>query len=193
MKRDDSKNNDTEEITTESDVDLDDSVIAEENLQESIKKLRAKLKECEAEKLEHLTNLQRAKADFINLRKRDDAERERFVKFANETLIMEILPTLDSFELAMNDKDAWNDLPENWRKGMESAINQLKNTLSKSGVAKIEALGTAFNPMEHEAVGTVSVQKKEDDHTVIEVLQTGYILGDKVLRPARVRIGEYKQ
>ena len=190
-----SKNNDKTEddIQTESDADLDDSVVTEESLQESVKKLRAKLKECEAEKLERLTDLQKAKADFINLRKRDEEERIRFVKFANESLILELLPTLDSFELATSDKKAWNALPENWRKGVESAINQLKSTLTKSGVKKIEALGALFDPKEQEAIGTIPVDDEKKDHTVIEVFQDGYKLGDKVLRPSRVKIGEFKQ
>ncbi len=180
-----------EDFILDEESDLDDSVVAEESLRETVKKLRTKLQASEKERLEFLTGWQKTKADFVNLRKRDEEEREVFLKTANESLILELLPILDSIELAQRDSQKWESLPVDWRKGIESIFTQIKNTLKKAGLEEVDALGKVLNPHFHEAIGTVATGEKDKDHTVAEVFQAGYIFQGKVIRPARVRVYEY--
>ena len=95
-----------EDITDTNTDDLDESVVADESATETIKKLREKLKTTEKERMEYLTGWQRAKADLINARKRDEEDRKEFIKFANERLIEGIIPVLESFEMAMGNKES---------------------------------------------------------------------------------------
>ena len=87
--------------------DLDDSVVTEENAVEAVKKLKEKLKKALAEKQEYLTGWQKAKADFINARKKDEESQKEFLKFANEGIISELIATIDSFNMAFQNKEAW--------------------------------------------------------------------------------------
>src|SRR3989338_4076705 len=118
MKDDKKANKDDIELDNDSQ-DLDDSVVAEENAALAVKKLREKLKICEQERQEYLSGWQRAKADLINARKRDEEGMRELAKFANEGLIVELIPVLDSFEMAMKNKEAWDKVEKNWRVGVE--------------------------------------------------------------------------
>lgn len=175
------------------DENLDDSVVAEENAAEAIKKLREKLKTAEAEKMEYLTGWQRAKADLINARKRDDADRADFTKYANERLIEGLIPVLESFDLAMNNKVAWEKVDKNWRVGVEYIYNQLKKTLSDSGLEEIDPSGKPFDHKRDEAAEYIPVDNEKDHHKVIGVIQKGYSLNGKDLRPPKVKVGEFKK
>jgi molecular chaperone GrpE len=190
------KNNDKkdgDEIAIEVNSDLDDSVVTEETLQETVKKLREKLKICEGEKMEYLTGWQKAKADFINLRKKDEAEKESLLKFAKEDVILQIIPILDSFQLAFGNKEHWESVSKDWRTGIESIYNQLVSTLSQNGVKQEDPSGAIFDPKHAEAVGTVATDKKEEDGMVLEVLQLGYSLNGKPIRSAKVKVGQFKE
>lgn len=171
---------------------LDDSVVAEESAAETIKKLREKLKACEAEKMEYLTGWQRAKADLINARKRDEADRAEFTRYANERLIEELLPTLESFDLAMSNKEAWERVDRNWRMGVEYIYSQLKKALQDAGLEEINPLGKEYDHNRDEAAEYVPVGSKADHHKIIAVIQKGYVLNGKPLRPPKVRVGEFK-
>lgn len=188
MNKEDTKkeNNADDEFIFEDEGDI-------ENPSALIKKLRAKLKSTETEKQEYLTGWQRAKADFINLRKKDEEMKEDFIKFAKEGIILDLLPVLDSFDFAFKDKAGWEALPRDWRSGMESIHNQLLGVLSTNGVVREKLVGTAFDPSRAEAVGIVPTKEKNEDHTVLEELQAGYTLNGKVVRIARVKIGEYHE
>ena len=181
-------NENSDDVTIDIDSDIDDSVVAEESQSATIKKLREKLSQVTEEKQKYLTDLQKAKADFINLRKRDEEEKESIIRFANEQLLAEFISTLDSIELAQKDAKIWESLPVDWRKGIESIFTQLKNTLKKAGLEEIEANGEVFDPRLHEAIQTVKTGDKKQDHIVASVFQTGYKLFGKVLRPAKVTI-----
>lgn len=180
-----------DDITLDEETGIDDSVLAEESQGETIKKLREKLRQAEIGKLENLTNWQKDKADFVNARKRDEERAQEVLKFAKADLISQILPVLDTFDLAMRNKQSWEALPKDWRMGMESIQNQLLGVLVQNGVAKIEGVGEAFDPNVHEAIDSVPVETAEKDHTIIEVLQPGFSLSGKVLRPAKVRVGQF--
>jgi len=173
--------------------DIDDSVIAEENAAETIKKLREKLKSTEKERMEYLTGWQRAKADLINARKRDEEDRKEFIKFANERLIEGIVPVLESFELAMGNKETWEKADKNWRTGVEYIYSQLKKALEESGLTELRPLNQKFDHALHEAASYESVTDEKLDHVVLRVIQNGYYLNGKLMRPAKVVVGEFKK
>jgi molecular chaperone GrpE len=175
------------------DTDLDDSVVAEESAAETIKKLREKLKKAQTDAQEHLTGWQRAKADFVNARKRDEAERAEFVKFANERLIDGLIPVLDSFELAMGNREAWEKADKNWRIGVEYICNQLRKVLADAGLTEIDPTGKQFDPARDEAAEYVSVDDESKNHAIIAVIQKGYALNGRQMRPAKVKVGEWKK
>ncbi|MBX4189437.1 nucleotide exchange factor GrpE [Candidatus Parcubacteria bacterium] len=171
--------------------DLDDSVVAEEAQAEAVKKLRAKLKEAEAKAKEHLDSWQRAQADFVNLRKRDEEGRTEFLKFANTRLVEELIPVLD----ALNSAVSHGDLPAGpGRRGsdVEPIRNLFLKVLKQNGLEELDPIGEAFDPATHEAISMQETPEKDEDHKILEVFQRGYSLNGRVVRPAKVRVGEYK-
>ncbi len=170
---------------------LDDSVLAEESSHETIKKLREKLKVVEAEKVEYLTGWQRAKADLINARKRDEEDKRAFAKRATEDLIVELVPVLQSFESAMANKEAWEKIDKNWRVGVEYIAGQLKKALVDHGLAEIDPLGKEFDPTRDEAIEHVVVTEEKKHNVVTEVLQKGYELNGTVIRAPRVKVAQF--
>ncbi len=184
----------TEEVSVQDDSDtLDDSVVAEENALEAVKKLKEKLKISEKERMEYLTGWQRAKADLVNARKRDEADRQEFMKFANERLIDGLLPVLESFDMAIGNKESWEKVDKNWRVGVEYIYTQLKKVLADSGLVEINPLGEKFDINRDEATEYVPVETEADDHKVLAVLQKGYTLNGRPMRPPKVKVGEWKK
>jgi molecular chaperone GrpE len=161
--------------------DIDDSVIAEEHAGDQVKKLKEKVKVAEAKAKEYLDGWQRAQADFVNIRKRDEEAKMEFLKFAKTDLIEQLMPVLDSFELS---------LPHG-NKELEAIYKQFISILKSNGLEELNPLGSEFNPREHEAIGSARAEKQEDDHKILEVVQKGYILHGKIIRPAKVRVGEF--
>ena len=179
--------NDENDIKIEADENLDDSVIAEENAQDTIKSLKEKLKKATAEKQEYLNNWQKDKAEFLNARKRDQEAQKDFARFSNENIISELIPVLDSFNMAMGNKEAWEKVDKNWRIGVEYISNQLKKVLEDFGLKEIDPIGKKFDPMRDEAI-----EDGKDNDTVTTVIQKGYELNGKVLKAPKVKIGEKK-
>jgi molecular chaperone GrpE len=166
------------------------------NMEEDIKNEadmpQNELAECQKKCDEYLNNWKRDRADFLNYKK-DEMERMAFLgKYAREDMILKILPILDSFYLAEK------QLPENlkkgekgspqaieWTKGFLQIQNQISEFLKKEGIEEIEVVGKKFNPETMEAVGEAA---GGDEGTIVEELQKGYKIGDKVLRPAKVKV-----
>src|SRR3990167_11426700 len=161
--------------------DLDDSVAEEESAQASIKKLRERLKEAEAKAKEYLDGWQRAQADFANLRRRDEEAKSEFIKFAHASIIIQLIPVLDSLELS---------LPHG-NKELGAVYNQFISILKSNGLEEQNPEGESFDPRFHESVGIVETENQDEDHKILEVIQKGYILSGKIIRPAKVKIGEY--
>lgn len=138
------------------DENLDDSVVAEEHAGDQIKKLKEKLKAAEAKTKEHLENWQRAQAEFVNLRKRDAEDREDFVKFAKSDILAELIPVLDSFELALR----------HGSRDVEPIYNQFLKILRNHGLSEIDPQGETFDPRMHEALGMIETSNIDDDHKV---------------------------
>ena len=157
---------------------------------DQVKKLRAQLKQAVAEKQEYLTNWQRDKAEFINARKRDDESKAEYIKYAASNVVEEILPALDSFDAALSNEVLLKDVSKEWLGGMKSIHDQLKGSLLKHGVEGFGQKGDAFDPNLHHSVAMVAGGEADTDHTVAEVLQKGYKMNGKVLRPALVKVFE---
>lgn len=127
----------------------------------------------------------RLMAEFQNYKKRVSREKNDIREYATEKLITELLPVLDNFERALA-SDASAD-PEAYAKGMEMIFTQMKTELEKSGLKEVEALGETFDPLKHNAVMTEESEEYESGK-VSKVLQKGYALNDKVIRPVMVAV-----
>lgn len=187
--------NDTEveiETDTHEEIELED---IEEKSSDKIKKLRNELQECEKEKLTHLENLQRAKADFLNARKRLEEERRTDKLRTSKSFVEELLPLCDSFHMAMGNTESWSAVEAVWRTGVESIFAQLTSVLEAHNVKVIQPVGEPFNPELHDAVSTVPVTDKAQNYVIVQVIQPGYTIEASgktdVLRPARVTVGEF--
>ncbi|MFH1541773.1 MAG: nucleotide exchange factor GrpE [bacterium] len=125
-------------------------------------------------------------ADFDNHKKRSVKEREQFSQFANEKLILELLPVVDSFGRAMQVKDA----SEEMLKGLALIKKQLEDVLKRHGAEEVEALNKPFDPHFHEAI----LQQEHDgpEGIVIEEVQKGYTLKGKLIRPSMVIVSKLK-
>jgi len=158
-----------------------------------VKKLREELRVCRKEKEEYLTGWQRAKADYVNLQKDIDSSRLSNALLVKERFMRNLLGALDSFDMAFTNKEAWEKVDKNWRMGVEYIHQQLINGLIDSGVEKIDQIGVVFNPSIHESIESIETEDELKDHTVEKVILVGYKIGDRVVRPARVNIYEYKK
>lgn len=182
-------------MNEENDIQIDENIDenGDHNNNSLIKKLRQKIKELEEKNQEYLTGWQKERAESVNLRKRLEEEKKDFAKFAKEDIATEIIPVLDSFESAFKNKEAWEKVDKNWRVGVEYIHSQLVSVLSNHGVSVVNPIGDKFDPQRDDAVETLEVDKKEDDHKIVEVVSVGYKLQDKIIRAPKVKVGEYKE
>ena len=170
-----------------------DILIEEEadNPAEAIKKLRAKLKVCEADKGEYLAGWQRVKADSVNARKEEEERRKDIIKFSEKALVMELINLADSFDGLYANKEGWEKIEKNWRQGMEVLRSQLMNIMKSREVEAMESLGKILNPKESESIGEVNVDTEEKDGIVIEEMRKGYKMHGMVIRPSLVKVGKF--
>ena len=152
-------------------------------LRERLEELEQRLEAAEAERDERTNDLQRVAADFDNYRKRVARDQESQVTRAHERLVKELLPVLDDLERAL--QAAAEHEEAKLADGVQLVYRELRDALSHEGLAEVEADGK-FDPHVHEALLTQPSDREEG--SVLEVLQKGYRLGDRVLRPARVVI-----
>lgn len=138
-----------------------------------------------AEKQELYDRLLRKQAEFDNFRKRTEREKEDLLKHASADLIRALLPALDSFERALKHRNP--NVPAEFYKGVELIHGELADVLRKAGLAPLETVGTTFDPNFHQAVETIeSAQHRH--HEIVEELQRGYKLKQRLLRPAVVKV-----
>jgi molecular chaperone GrpE len=183
-------------VTQSGDIDdvefetYNDDVLGSETLtpQDQIKRLRERLKEAVKEKREYLDGWQRTKADFANYKKREDEQKTEFMKFAREGIIGDIIPVLESFQMAFSNKDAWQKVDPSWRTGVEYIHTQLVQTLANHGLTPIDPRGALFDPKVHTAVASVPTEDAALDHHIAEVVSLGYQLSGKVIRSPRVKV-----
>ena len=127
----------------------------------------------------------RTVAEFENFRRRSLAEKSDWIKYANEKLILKICEVLDNFERALSNETEENQF-DAFKKGVELIYNQLQDIIKKEGVEKIEALNKEFDPKYHEALA--HIPSEEDENKVVAIIQNGYKMKDKVIRPVRVAV-----
>lgn len=149
------------------------------SLQDEINKYKAQAEE-------YLQLAQRVQADFDNYRRRTVQEREDMVKYGSMRLAANLLPILDNFERAMS--AAGNDAGQ-LKEGIELIHRQLLDVLNKEGVTPMEAVGKEFDPNFHEAVMQAPSQE-HPDNIIMEEFQKGYMLADRVIRPAMVKVAK---
>jgi len=156
-----------------------------------IKELEAKLEAKEKEAVETYDRLLRASAEFDNYKKRSSREMEEFRKFANQSLIKEMLSVVDNLELAMNSTDGHKAIDKDLLQGLEMTHKEILKVFEKFNVKPIDAKGQPFDPTFHEAV----MQEETNDspkNTVINELQRGYMIHDRLLRPSMVVVAKPK-
>ena len=135
---------------------------------------------------EYYDRLQRQVAEADNLRKRLAKEKQDAIRYANESLIEELLPSMDSFEMAISAaRDSDDNAIDSLKTGIEMVYTQLRRTLEEVGVTEIDAVGQAFDPSQHEAVSRRKTDEAEEG-TVLEQTRKGYRLRDRLLRAASV-------
>jgi molecular chaperone GrpE len=147
--------------------------------------LEKRVAEAEAQRDEYLNQLQRVAADFENYRKRAAREQESLVRRAHERLVKELLPVLDDLERAL--QAAADHEEAKLEEGVQLVARELRDALKREGLVEIETNGR-FDPHVHEAL--LSQPSEQEEGAVLEVLQKGYRLGDRVLRPARVVVSQ---
>ena len=156
--------------------------------EKEVEELRKKIEEKEKEVKEHYDRLLRVAADLENYKRRAAKEKEEWIKFANEDLIKAILPFLDNLERAVNHSEKVQDTGV-MIEGVRLTIQQLLKALSKFGVSPIESVGKPFDPAVHQAMLLVETDRHEPNR-VVEEFQRGYLLNDRLLRPATVSVSK---
>lgn len=169
-------------ILYEPDEELGDVVA----LKEKTKKLRTELDESKKEAKEYLDGWQRCKADAVNARKEMEARAKRNAELLREELVYDIIPALDSFDMAAR-SESWSKIDSGWKSGMEQVRDQLVAALRRHGIERFGAVGDVYEPALHDVA-----EEKEDISgevgSVVKILRFGYKTVDKVLRPAHVII-----
>lgn len=131
------------------------------------------------------------KAEFENFRKRTDKEKREFVRYGSASVLMKLLPIYDLLQAAHREVQAsHNDTPLG--KGMEGIFKEFEKLFKDEGIVPMDPVGKPYHTMHHEVLGTVETEESPED-SVVDVLQNGYLIGDKVLRTAKVRIAKKPQ
>ncbi|WP_353096091.1 nucleotide exchange factor GrpE [Tissierella praeacuta] len=167
--------------------DLMEEDIKEENIEDNSQEVLEDSLESKDKEIEELNNkLLRLQADFVNFRKRAEKEKESTISYALESFVSSLLPVIDNFQRAMESED---DKENNFYKGIEMIYQQLMKVLNENNIEEIKALGEEFNPNFHHAVFMEESDEYEEGK-VTEVLQNGYLLKDRVIRPSMVKVAK---
>lgn len=191
MKKDSLSSNESLDNAQEkehNDVEFED-IDEEARVTLSVKKVRDKLKACEAEKKEYLDGWQRSKADFLNARKQDAKALNTAVMRSKEGIVLDILPILDSFDMAFSDKA--KDQSQEWSIGIQNIHSQLLSILKEHNVVMLSPEGEVFDPSKHDSIETVDTDKEKDDNHIVKVLQKGYEMNGRVIRAAKVKVAHF--
>lgn len=167
--------------THEEDIEIVEEVEAESSIKAAdIKKVKEQLKACKSERQEYLDGWQRAKADFINTKKRLEEEGGKKFEYGVQACIEKVLPALDSIDIALAQSED------------EGLAMIQKQILEGLGIEVLDPTGETFDPKIHEPMGTVEGDKDQEDK-IVQVLQKGYTLGDTIIRPPKVQVATYNK
>ena len=171
----------TDQKNSEAETEKTDQVQAEDPMKDLEVQLEAK----EQESKENYDRMLRVSAEFENYKKRTSRELEEFRKFANQSLIKELLSVVDNLELAMNSTNGHQTIDQSLLQGLEMTHKEILKVFEKFNFKPIEAKGQVFDPTFHEAV----MQEETDEvdpNTVVNELQKGYLIHNRLLRPSMV-------
>jgi molecular chaperone GrpE len=160
----------------------------EEYSVEDVPALLQELEETRAKADEYLDGWQRARAEFTNYKKRVEREQAQIYQTVTGNIIKQYIEITDDFERALIDKSQGSDGAE-WANGVELIYRKLLAILQNEGVVRMDAQGQVFDPNLHEAITSEESDTYESGE-IIEVLQPGYMIGNRVLRPAMVRVSK---
>jgi len=149
-----------------------------------------KIQELQKESQRNYDLYLRSQAEMENMKKRNRKDKEDWLKFASETLIKEMLPVLDNLEKALSHSNNENTVHA-LKEGIHLTLKGLKDSLSKSGLEEVKALGESFDPCFHEAVSEMDDPKAKPGIVITE-LQKGYVLNSRLIRPAMVVVNRKK-
>jgi molecular chaperone GrpE len=169
---------------TSSDTSLEVSSDVEQ-LSTEIESLKKDLAEAESKASEYKDSWLRSQAEFQNFRKRLDRDNETMYNSMKGDIIKKVLPVLDDLERALENRPT----EDAWANGIELVVHKFESILESEGVKKIEALGKEFDPNFHEAISHEPTDGAQSGH-VIGVVRNGYMLGERVIRPALVRVAQ---
>ncbi|WP_281165025.1 nucleotide exchange factor GrpE [Liquorilactobacillus sicerae] len=156
--------------------------VVDQELKQQLKDLQAKYDQLEDKYL-------RAEAEMANMTTRFKNEQAKLIKYDGQALAKDVLPVLDNLARALQ-IEAEDDVSKQLKHGVEMVHRDMEKALKDNHITKIEALGQPFDPLYHQAVKTVPVEKDQKSETVVEVFQDGYLLKDRVLRPAMVVVAQ---
>lgn len=156
-----------------------------EQVSADVEALNRQLEEAQAQASEFKDSWMRSQAEFQNYRRRVERDNDLMKSTMKGDIIKKVLPVLDDMERALQNRPA----DDAWASGIELVARKFQNILEMEGVKKIEAAGAEFDPNFHEAISHEPSEDVESGH-VIEVVQNGYMLGERVIRPAMVRVAQ---
>lgn len=165
--------------------------MGESKKKEAVAALKKELEEKNKLAEEYLSRLKYLQADFENYKKMAAREKEEFVKFANEALIVKLLDVYENLERAVENGKKSED-KEALLQGVEMTYKQLKEMLEKEGLVQIKAVGEKFDPFRHEALMQEAKENCEDG-VILEEFQRGYTLNTKVVRYSKVKVSKKKE
>ncbi len=187
------------------DVNITDNTNGDSNINESIPNEGVKENSSSNKEIEELKNeinklqeqnkdldnkVKMAQAELVNYRKRKDEETANLLKYANQDIVVDLVPVLDNLERAVNtDESQLDDKSKKYLQGFKLLCTNFKDALKKYGVEEIPTVGVEFDPMVHEALMTKSDPSKKEDE-VLECLMRGYTLKGKVIRPSKVVVNK---
>jgi|JI102314A1RNA_FD_contig_111_179329_length_4243_multi_4_in_0_out_0_3 molecular chaperone GrpE len=181
----------TDESITPSDI-ASQATISHMEYKELLTKLNEteeKLNSSHAAIEDYKNQLLRNQAELDNIRKRTEKDIQNFYKYGLEKFVMELLPVIDSLERGMSIEVGENEFARQVHAGLEMTLKLLLDVLNKSGVSPVNPLGEAFDPAFHQAVSTQENASAEPN-SVLQVLQKGYLLNDRLMRPALVVVAK---
>ena len=153
---------------------------------QALKKIKKQLKECEQTKQEYLEGWQRVKADFINYQRRMENAANEKIERSNQSLLLKFLKIIDDFE-RLEEASHRKDIN---LETLKTAVQQIQKKIEKffiqENITQIETLGKEFDPRWHEAIQQVTSPQKHN--TIVEEVETGYLINGKLLRPAKVKV-----
>ncbi len=174
---------------TETEIDQSESG-ATDRAQMSTEELLLTLQDAEAKADDYWNQLLRAKAEMTNMQRRSERELESAHKFGLEKFVRELLPIKDSLEMGLAANEGQEAELEKVREGMEMTLKMFADAVAKFGLAEVNPVGQIFDPEFHQAMTTQPADEGVASNTVLTVFQKGYLLNDRLIRPAMVVVAK---